>query len=565
MDISNDIGHRETEDVLEELEKRIAAEYRQAEVEVQEKLEKYLERFEKKDKVKLQQLQQGLITQAEYDQWKIGQIAMGQRWADMRNQLAEDFTNTDKIAKATAFGYMPEVYAINHNYGTYQVEMLAKVDTKYTLYDRSTVQRLFDDNQTFYPAPGKKISAAIKQGKALAWNKKQVQSAMIQAILQGESMDKIAKRVAKTVGEKDKNAAIRNARTMTTGVQNAGRVNSYKRAQQMGIKLEQEWLATLDGRTRHEHRILDGQRAPVGKPFEVEGYKIEYPGDPTAAAHLIYNCRCTLVPALDKFAPSSTDLSLRNTNHMEEQTYGQWKYRHQRDIMNKYSGKAKVQKDYEEWKKKTVINPVTIACEKAGVQKLGVKMLENPLNEEEIIKKLGGGDMTEGSCMSLALAYAANKNGLDVLDFRGEPSRYTIATKYPAIAKLPGVKAYRDYGKNDITVCKRLMKNMEPNKEYILISGKHAAVVRSYDGSMKYAEWLELQSPNDNGYRFFAGDDVEKDLRKRFACRKYGTKLKNSYLIEIDSLKDNDNFRAILEYVNTEPSKQKKGVRGSAK
>lgn len=339
MDISNDIGHQETEDVLEELEKRIAAEYRQAEVEVQEKLEKYLERFEKKDKVKLQQLQQGLITQAEYNQWKIGQIAMGQRWADMRNQLAEDYTNTDKLARATAYGYMPDVYAINHNYGTYQVEMLAKVDTKYTLYDRSTVQRLFDDNQTFYPAPGKKISAAIKQGKALAWNKKQVQSAMIQAILQGESMDKIAKRVAKTVGEKDKNAAIRNARTMTTGVQNAGRVNSYKRAQQMGIKLEQEWLATLDGRTRHEHRILDGQRAPVGKPFEVEGYKIEYPGDPTAAAHLIYNCRCTLVPALDKFAPSSTDLSLRNTNHMGNMTYEEWKEAHQVQESKRYREK----------------------------------------------------------------------------------------------------------------------------------------------------------------------------------------------------------------------------------
>lgn len=67
----------------------------------------------------------------------------------------------------------------------------------------------------------------------------------------------------------------------------------------MGIKLKKEWLATLDGRTRHTHAMLDGQTAETDKPFHVDGYEIMYPGDTSAPGYLVYNCRCTLIAALD--------------------------------------------------------------------------------------------------------------------------------------------------------------------------------------------------------------------------------------------------------------------------
>lgn len=38
--------------------------------------------------------------------------------------------------------------------------------------------------------------------------------------------------------------------------------------------------------------------------------------------------------------------------------------------------------------------------------------------EQDIIDGISGGDETEGSCSSLALAYAGNKGGYDVLDYR---------------------------------------------------------------------------------------------------------------------------------------------------
>lgn len=323
-----DKGHEETEEVLKRLEKEISKEYAKAEKEIAEKLDDYLRRFKIKDEIKRKAVENGIITEEEYQKWRVGQIAIGERWAEMRDSIAQDLTNAAQISKSIAMGYMPEVYAINHNYGTYQVEQASLVDTSYTLYDRHSAQRLFDSRNTLYHKAGKKVTQAINEGKQMAWDKKQVQSVMLQGLLQGESIGKLATRLSNTVGESDRKASIRNARTMATGVQNSGRVDSYKRAEDMGIDLMQEWLATLDGRTRHEHRVLDGQRVPVGEKFEVDGLKIEYPGDPTAEARLIYNCRCTLVPVLKGFEVDSKDLSLRNTNHMEEETYEEWKANH---------------------------------------------------------------------------------------------------------------------------------------------------------------------------------------------------------------------------------------------
>lgn len=345
-----DEGHDETEKVLKELEKRISIEYAKAEREVKNKLDDYLRRFAAKDKIKKQALQDGKITQKEYNQWLIGQLAMGKRWEEMKDTLADDLTTTAGKAKSITTGYMPEVYAINHNYGTFQVEQTSLIDTSYTLYDRQTVERLFRD-EDFYKKPGWKTRKAINEGKQKEWDKKQVQSVMIQSILQGESIGSIATRLSKTVGEADRKAAIRDARTITTGVENAGRVDSYKRAEKMGIKLEQEWIATLDGRTRHEHRLLDGMRVKVGEKFHVAGEEIEYPGDPAAPGYLVYNCRCTLVPSLVGYEVDSTDLSQRNTTHMQEETYEEWKNSH-----NIHSDRITKQDEIAETMKRKHIN-----------------------------------------------------------------------------------------------------------------------------------------------------------------------------------------------------------------
>ena len=125
-------------------------------------------------------------------------------------------------------------------------------------------------------------------------------------------------------------SAIRTARTATTAAQNAGRMDSYHAAERMGIKLKKEWLATLDGRTRHAHAMLDGQTAETDKPFHVDGYEIMYPGDTSAPGYLVYNCRCTLIAALDDVPKAPNPLRRAHDPEtgksilVSDMTYAQW-------------------------------------------------------------------------------------------------------------------------------------------------------------------------------------------------------------------------------------------------
>ena len=118
-------------------------------------------------------------------------------------------------------------------------------------------------------------------------------SEVLQGILRGDPMDKIASRLSK-VTDMNATAAIRNARTMVTGAENKGRQDSYKRAEEDGIIIKREWLAANDSRTRHWHAELDGVEVGVDEPWENEFGKIMFPGDPSADPANVYNCRCSM-------------------------------------------------------------------------------------------------------------------------------------------------------------------------------------------------------------------------------------------------------------------------------
>ena len=148
------------------------------------------------------------------------------------------------------------------------------------------MERIIRDNPDLLPLPEVNIPLDRR------WNKGHVNNAILQGILQGDSIPKIAQRLENILGM-DHNAAVRSARTATTAAECAGRLDTYKYAESLGIKLQKQWLATLDDRTRHAHRQLDGQTVDIGKNFEIDGYELEYPGDPKAPGYLIYNCRCT--------------------------------------------------------------------------------------------------------------------------------------------------------------------------------------------------------------------------------------------------------------------------------
>lgn len=280
-----DTAHRLTDKKLEEMEKRLSAIYSRAEKEIQQTADEYFSKFAKQDEAKRKLLEQGKITEDEYNKWRKGKVMYGKRFTEMKEQCAKQLLNVNQTAIAYVNGELPEVYAINYNALESAVDGVGVYS--FTLVDADTVRNLAVTDTSLLPY--KKIDPA----KDIPWNMKKINAETLQGILQGESMDKIAKRMM-NVQEMNKTQAIRSARTIVTGAENKGRQDSYKRAEKDGIVMKREWIATNDSRTRHWHAELDGVEVDIDEPWVNEFGEIMYPGDPSADPANTYNCRCSM-------------------------------------------------------------------------------------------------------------------------------------------------------------------------------------------------------------------------------------------------------------------------------
>lgn len=335
MDLLREINEAEAKKV----ERKIIKVYKQAQKEVQEKLDDYLASFANDDRIMYEKLLDGKISADGYFGWRRQQMMVGKRWTDLRDKLADRLTNANEEAMIMVGAELPKICAESVNYTMFSAENGSGMRTSFTLWDENTVHRLIQEEPTLLPKPRVKIA------KDKRWNKKLITSAVTQGLLQGESMHGIATRMMGEVGKgfsadmiknannmtakqisreltrRIRNASIRTARTAVTGAENAGRDVGYQEAKKNGIELKQQWLATLDGRTRHEHRQLDGQIREVGEPFEIDGQKLRFPADPQALPRLVYNCRCTTIAVVNGHA---IDLSVRDQSKIGND-YDAWK------------------------------------------------------------------------------------------------------------------------------------------------------------------------------------------------------------------------------------------------
>ena len=287
-----DKAHRLTDEKLEEMEKRLSDIYSRAEKEIQETAEKYFAEFKAKDDEYQKLYKSGKMTKAEYKKWqhwRRSKVTYGKRFTAMKEQCAKQLLNVNQTALDYVNGELPEVYALNYNAIAGSVDGVGGYS--FTLVDADTVRNLAVTDTSLLPY--KELDPA----KDIPWNMKKINAETLQGILQGESMDKISKRL-RNVQEMNKTQAIRSARTIVTGAENKGRQDSYARAEAEGIILQKEWLATNDGRVRHSHAMLDGAIVDQDKKFD---NGLMYPGDPSGRPEEVYNCRCTLVAKVNGF------------------------------------------------------------------------------------------------------------------------------------------------------------------------------------------------------------------------------------------------------------------------
>ena len=318
-----DAAHLQTDKELAKLEKRIAKIYKEAADDLQSTIDDYFAKFAKRDAKQKARLESGEITEQEYKQWRLAQMGRGERFKALQSRVAERYTEANETAVRYVNDATPGIYSLNRNYSAYTIEKVAG-NVGFDLWDEQTVRRLIVENPEVMPYyPPEK---ALKRGIDLAYGKKQISASVTSSILQGKSIPRIAKDLQTRMPEMNKSSAIRTARTAVTGAQNAGRMDSYVAAEKMGIKVRKEWLATIDGRTRHSHAMLDGKVVDKDKKFE---NGCMFPGDPNGAPEETYNCRCTMVASVDGVDTSNAQRRVRNPETgknelVSDMTYQEW-------------------------------------------------------------------------------------------------------------------------------------------------------------------------------------------------------------------------------------------------
>lgn len=417
-----------------------------------------------------------------------------------------------------------------------------------------------------------KLSSGLykRLGEDVDYLKRSIRAELSRGISNGSSWNEMAVRIANGMNSpfrKAYNNAIRIARTEGHRIQNEAALDGQHGAKKKGADIVKQWDATLDSRTRPEHREADGQIREIDEPFDVGGEKMQAPGVGGSAKN-VCNCRCCLLQRA-KWALDDDELKtlqeraaffgLDKSKDFEEFKQKYCQLPEDADIMEVPKGHSGA---YESLMEGLKVNKVAYR---------EVKDLGKPLTSDEIIDRLAGGDKTRGSCSSLGFAYIGNKAGLDVLDFRGGSSQsfFSMNSNIKKMLDLPNVKGEILKVKKEASDTAKILSDLELDKEYYMSVGRHAAIVRNTGDGLQY---LELQSAIKNGWMpFDRYGSIVTTLQKRFGCRKTVDRVlgrvweKEVVLMEVDSFKANSEFKELLGYINTATNKQKKGVTGSVK
>lgn len=309
-----DKARKFTDKELKKMERNISKIYKQAEEELTEKWNAYMEKGEKrlsalqnaytealkvgdeeiieKAEERLQKAKKAYTLQSDHYKAMVDSVTLAMAQV---NQKALSFIN----------GELPTIYAENHEQAR---DVIKNLNMSFTLADKGTVKRMIKDGDI--KLPKKKISIPKDQ----RWNTKKINSAVLQGILQGEPMDKIADRLLPIVNSNEA-SAIRNARTLVTGAENRGRLDSYEELEEQGLVLKKVWVATGDSRTRQSHLDIDGEEVDIDEEFS-NGCKC--PGDPDCDdPSEVYNCRCTMRTQVVGFRAEDGKISLVGAEHEE--------------------------------------------------------------------------------------------------------------------------------------------------------------------------------------------------------------------------------------------------------
>lgn len=250
---------------------------------------------------------------AAFARWEYAQLGRGDDWIELQAQMSQRLTQSTQIAAGYINGILPKVYAEANNaiatLATQSAMDQGVMGVRFDLVDEYTVRFLMESSSEVRPC--KPVVISLEQ--TTRWSKNKLQNALLQGILQGDSIGKIAERFSVATGM-SRSMAIRNARTAVTGARSKGKQDRYEELESKGAFVTKVWVATEDDRTRPEHAQADGQEVDTDSAFDVGGEELMYPADPSGSPWNIVNCRCTMQTGEIRFKSTLSDEQRKKAN-----------------------------------------------------------------------------------------------------------------------------------------------------------------------------------------------------------------------------------------------------------
>ena len=311
----SDYGSNYTDEHIVLIKKKFEKEYRQAINELEDKARNYFEKHKDEIDDMLDKLDRNEISEEFYQNWFMNRFGSGIWYNQLADELANDMLTINERCCEIANKEIIGTYAENLAYETFKIEKELQINTSFTLVKEGTVRQLIKEDRLLLPL------MEMNKTKDIAWNIKNVNSQVLQSVLQGEDLFQLRDRF-RNIAHMNINVAYSRARTAMTCAENMGSLDSFERAKGLGIKVKKQWLANADDRTRPTHVLLDGETKETDEPFS---NGLMYPGDSSGSLDEVMNCRCDMLSVVDDDL-SDIDWSVCSERANDtSMTYEDWK------------------------------------------------------------------------------------------------------------------------------------------------------------------------------------------------------------------------------------------------
>lgn len=305
-----DKGHKFTDKEIERLENILKRHYGKTNKTVTEMLSKHLKQYEDRIAEYQDRVDSGAMTEQQYEDAVYMLITTGNEWAQTEDDILTEYVKADSSAMDVVGASMMTIYLYNHLFKSSRMNSRAKAHFTF----KFELPKVFRDNKSPFSVITDMLNGRVfkrmlpppnpDKMKDRLWHRVKLNSVIRRGIRKGKSVMDIATEVEKITGM-DIKAAIRAARTACTYAENSAKLDAMIAFRdKYGIDVKKMWYATLDGRTRTQHREIHGEIRELEEKFS---NGLLFPADPNGAPSEVYNCRCTMLEIIEGIDTSIND------------------------------------------------------------------------------------------------------------------------------------------------------------------------------------------------------------------------------------------------------------------